>query len=137
ITLPATVNAVDFYVGPQDFTPFEIAVTDDGGSHFLSDGFEELSTPVFFGVTTTGSFTSFTITTFANPDMTTLDDVAVGQGMTQTPEAATFLLVGSGLFCMGYFRRRGAKRNSGPCGARSQLLGLRGRVDEPLGLIAQ
>lgn len=109
ITLPAGAGAVDFYFGPLDYTGLQLTIADNAGGNFTTDALTQpnMTTPVFFGVTTTGNFTSFTIQSFSNPDMTTLDNLQFGQSdMSQTPEVATFLLVGTGLLLMGYFRRR-------------------------------
>jgi hypothetical protein len=109
ITLPSDVTAIDFYDGPHDFSLFTIAITDsDGGTYSNGALFQtgSIANPLFFGVTTTGSFTSFTITTQASVDTMTLDDVQTGEGQSQTPEVETLLLVGTGLLGMGYFRRR-------------------------------
>jgi hypothetical protein len=111
ITLPSSVNAIDFYAGMQDFSFFTISVTDSTGGTYTSGSFEELGSPVFFGISTSSTFTSFTITSQGGPDQITLDDISFGTGGSQggdpapTPEAATLLLVATGLFLMRYARR--------------------------------
>lgn len=111
ITFPSSVDAIDLYVGMQDFSNFTISVTDSTGGTFSSGYFEQTNVmaPLFFGVTTSSTFTSFTITSQASADQITLDDISIGSAA--TPEAATLLLVGAGLFVMGYFRRRLPRRD--------------------------
>jgi hypothetical protein len=113
LTLPAGVSAIEFYVGPQDYSDFGIAVTDSLGGNFNYQAFETnpTTTPVFFGVTSTGTLTSVTVTSFSPPDKITLDDVSFGgDDASPTPEAATLLLVATGLVAMGYMRRRTPRR---------------------------
>jgi hypothetical protein len=107
ITLPTAVSAVDFYLGPQDFSAFTISITDSNGATYTDGYFNESATlvPYFFGVTTDGSFTSFTITSQASPDKLSIDDMQIGSQETETPEVATLLLVATGLFLMGGARR--------------------------------
>lgn len=108
ITLPSDVNAIEFAVGPQDFSAFTIAITDNDGGNYVNGSFFQtnVQNPIFFGAETTGSFTSFTITSQASIDKLTLDAIQIGEDAPATPEAATLLLVGTGLFAMGYIRRR-------------------------------
>lgn len=122
VSVAAAVNAIEFYVGPQDFTAFNIAVTDNAGGSFNSGAFiqSSLSTPEFFGVVTTGSFTSLSVITFTSVDKTTIDAMQVGEAA-PTPEVASFLLVGSGLFLMGYWRRRAAGAAAAPKGSRGAI----------------
>jgi hypothetical protein len=112
VTLPSSVDAIEFYVGMQDFSNFTISVTDNSGGTFSSGWFAQtnVSVPQFFGVTTDSYFTSFTITSQASPDKITLDDIMIGSSgasdPSPAPEATTLLLVGTGMFLMGYIRRR-------------------------------
>jgi hypothetical protein len=106
VTLPTAVNAIEFYVGSQDYINFTISVNDGSGVYNNGYLMGTPTTGVFFGITTTASFTSFTITSQASVDKLTLDDISIGSDVAQTPEAATLLLVATGLFLMGYFRRR-------------------------------
>ena len=109
ITLPASVNALDFYVGPQDFSYFTITVTDNAGGNFSSGAFEQtvsVQDPLFFGVVSTGSITSITITGQASNDQMTIDDMQISQASAPTPEVATLLLVGTGLLLTGHVGRR-------------------------------
>jgi hypothetical protein len=111
VTLPSSVDAIEFYVGMQDYSYFTISVTDNSGGTFTNGSFEQtnLSVPLFFGVTTDSDFTSFTITSQGPGDKITLDDIMIGSAGASdasTPEATTLLLVGTGMFLMGYFRRR-------------------------------
>jgi hypothetical protein len=112
VTLPTSVDAIEFYVGMQDFSNFTISVTDNSGGTFSSGWFAQtnVSVPQFFGVTTDSYFTSFTITSQASPDKITLDDIMIGSSggsdASPAPEATTLLLVGTGMFLMGYIRRR-------------------------------
>jgi hypothetical protein len=110
ITFPTAVNAIEFYAGMLDFSFFTISVTDSNGSTINDGSFEQtnLMVPKFFGITTTGSFTSFTITSQGTPDKITLDDVILGEsggGSSATPEGATMLLVATGLFGLRFARR--------------------------------
>jgi hypothetical protein len=108
ITLPSAVSAVEFYVGVQIYDNFTIAITDSNGGTYTDGYFASTPTSAaFFGVTTDGAFTSFTITSQGPPDQITLDDISVGSAgaETATPEVTTLLLVGTGLFLMGYGRR--------------------------------
>jgi hypothetical protein len=108
IALPASINAIEFYVGTQNFSDFEIQMTDTAGGTF-TDGIEIQptgTTPLYFGITTTASFSSFSVIAFNPPDKITLEDISVGSpDVAETPEVATLLLVATGLFLMGYFRR--------------------------------
>jgi hypothetical protein len=111
ITLPTSVDAIEFYAGSQNFSNFTISVTDNTSGTFSSGYFVDTfpGTPVFFGVTTDSYFTSFTITSQASADKITLDDIMIGSAGASdasTPEATTLLLVGTGMFLMGYIRRR-------------------------------
>ena len=112
VTLPSSVNAIEFYAGMQDFSNFTISITDNSGGTFTSGWFVESfpGTPVFLGVTTDSYFTSFTIASQGPGDKITLDDIMIGSAgasdPSPTPEATTLLLVGTGMFLMGYFRRR-------------------------------
>lgn len=109
ITVPSGVSAIEFYVGMQDFSNFTISVTDSTGGSFLSGYFAQtsLAIPLFFGVNTTSTITSFTITSQGGPDKITLGNISVGSADTPAvPEIGTLLLVGTGLLLVGYARRR-------------------------------
>jgi hypothetical protein len=111
ITLPTSVNAIEFYVGMKDFSNFTISVTDNSAGTFSSGWFAQtnVSVPLFFGVTTDSYFTSFTITSQASPDKISVDDMMIGSAGASdasAPEVTTLLLVGTGMFLMGCFRRR-------------------------------
>jgi hypothetical protein len=111
IALPASVTSLGMYLGPQNFNNFEIIITDAAGA---SDNFDygafhqsySDSSPVFFGLRTNSPITSFTIKTYGPPDDLALDSVMIGGGSTsETPEVATFLMIGSGLLMLRYGRR--------------------------------
>jgi hypothetical protein len=114
ITLPTAVNAVEFYAGAQDYSNFTITVDDGSGPYANGYLTGTPTSGAFFGITTTASFTSFTITGQSTIDKLTLDDISIGSAgssdVSPTPEAATLLLVGTGLFMMGYLRRRMPRR---------------------------
>jgi len=135
ITFPSPVNEIEFYVGMQDFSNFTFSITDSNGATYLNGSWAQhsFSTPLFFGITTDGSFTSFTITPQASVDKVTLDDVIYGTlnsggggdggggDGSETPEGATMLLVASGLFFLRFARRWMPNRlGAGPSGL-SQL----------------
>jgi len=112
VTLPSSVDAIEFYAGMQDFSNFTISVTDNTNGSFSSGWFAQtnVSVPLFFGVTTDSYFTSFTISSQAPSDKITLDDIMIGSSgasdSSPAPEATTLLLVGTGMFLIGYVRRR-------------------------------
>ncbi len=110
IVLPSLVTSVSLFVGPQDFSAFNIDITAAGGNSYHNGG--EIQTgsvmnPVFFGITSDTAFSTFTITTFANVDHIAIDGVQVGQSQeqAQTPEVATLLMIGSGLLMLRFGRR--------------------------------
>jgi hypothetical protein len=110
ITLPSLVTSVSLYLGPQNFSNFNIDVANTGGGTY-DNGAEEQSsgtTPVFFGVTSDSAFSTFTVTTFASVDHLVIDGVEIGTSgsdQAQTPEVATFLMIGGGLLMLRYGRR--------------------------------
>jgi hypothetical protein len=106
ITLPASVNAVSFEVGSSDYS-ITVSVTDNGGGSPDSYTFNGADLTVFLGVATDASFTTFTVTDSDNGGKVAIDNMEIGQ---ETPEVATFLLVGSGLLGMGLMRRRRGQR---------------------------
>ena len=112
ITVPSGVNAIEFYVGMQSYSNFTISVTDSMGGTFSSGYFTQISTglttPLFFGATTTGTFASFTITSQGPTDKITLDNISVGSSGSDAPavpETGTLLSVGTGLLLLRYARR--------------------------------
>jgi hypothetical protein len=114
LTLPSDVDAIEFYGGGQDFTGLELSVTDSTGATYTTGlfGQNNLMVPAFFGATSTGMLTSVSITGFSSPDKITLDDIMIGSSGSSgsgdpspAPEVTSSLLVGSGLFLIGYFRR--------------------------------
>ena len=119
ITLPSSVDAIDFYVGMQAYDNFTISVTDSTGGTYTDGYFNETTTggpnPLFFGITTTSTFTSFTITSQTSADKITLDDISFGSAGSDpapTPEVATLFLVGTGLSLMVYGRRKTQRRQA-------------------------
>lgn len=120
ITLPTAVNTISFDVGMQDFSYFTIAVGDGSTPTYSIETTQTggVQNPVFFGITTTASFSTFTITSQASVDKITLDDVTVGEATAgggggggggdpgETPEVGTMILMSSGLFLMVLARRR-------------------------------
>lgn len=109
ITVPSGVSAIEFYVGMQDYSNFTISVTDSTGGSFSSGWFAQsnLAVPLFFGVSTDSTITSFTITSQGGPDKITLDNISVGSGSdtSAVPETGTLLSIGTGLLLLGYGRR--------------------------------
>ncbi len=115
VLFPSGVDAIEFYADAQlQYSDVYVSVTDSSGTIETTLYEASAATPLFFGVTTTDStFTSFSISTdFPNPAQVALGDIFVGSGgpgpgdPSPTPEAATLLLVATGLFMMSYFRRR-------------------------------
>ena len=104
ITLPAAVNAVSLYFGANDDN-VKLSVDDSGGGS--PDIFTSTPTapPTLVSFATDSSFTTFTIQSTSGDGLVAIDDMQIGE-MSQTPEAAPFLLVGTGLLMMGCFRRR-------------------------------
>jgi hypothetical protein len=115
ITFPSGVDAISFDAnGLFAFSYVFLSVTDSSGT--ITPYLYEANSPapLFFGVTTTDStFSSFTIETEASVYQLALGNITIGSDPPETPEAATFLLVGTGLFLMGGWRRkrRGASGN--------------------------
>lgn len=110
VTLPSSVRAVGFYAGPQDYSTFGIHISNSSGDQAGNDGFIESgspASPVFFGVRSDSPITSLTISAFSpTTDRIAIEDMMVGTpAQAETPEAATFLLVASGLFLLRYVRR--------------------------------
>jgi hypothetical protein len=102
ITIPSTVNAIGFYVSGGGVN---ISVTDSTGGAYLNMPLAS----GFFGVATDSTFVTFDIS--AASGQLVLGDIMVGTAdAAPTPEAATLLLVGTGLFMMGYLRRRMPRR---------------------------
>jgi len=113
ITLPSGVDAVSLYIGlATTDTNVQISVTDSGGG--TPDSFSyspsvTITSPYYLGLVTNSSFASFTIHSLGSLDEVAIADMQIGQPQ-PTPEVATFLLVGTGLLAMGYFRRRSTRR---------------------------
>lgn len=107
ITLPSLVTSVSLYLGPQNFSNFNIDISNTGGNTYDNGALEQSgnSTPVFFGVTSDTPFSSFTITTYNSVDHLVIDGVEVGTSDAQTPEVATLLMIGSGLLMLRFGRR--------------------------------
>ena len=116
ITVPTSVDAIDFYVGLQAYDYFTITVTDSTGGTYTDGYFSSTPTSAaFFGITTTSTFTTFTITSQSSADKITLDDISFGSAGSDpapTPEVATLFLVGTGLSLMVYGRRKTQRRQA-------------------------
>jgi hypothetical protein len=119
ITLPSSVNAIEFYAGTQsDYSNFNISVTDNSGGTYSSGLFEQIPAgAAYFGVSTDSSFNTLTITSYIPGNVITIGDISIGTAASDgggdpspTPEAATLLLVGTGLFLMSYLKRRTPRR---------------------------
>ncbi len=119
LTLPAAVNTISFDVGMQDFSYFNIGVGDGSTPTYTIQTTQTggLQNPVFFGITTTGSFSTFTITSQSTVDKITLDNVTIGEvtggsggdgggDPASTPEVGTMVMMSSGLFLLALARRR-------------------------------
>lgn len=143
ISLPAAVNTIDFSVGMQDFSYFTIAVGDGSTPTYTIQTTQTggVQNPVFFGITTTASFSTFTITSQSSVDKITLDNVQVGEMVggggdpAETPEVGTMLLMATGLFFMVGARKRmpGWRKLSGSSpaavpGAAAALCGLQSKL---------
>jgi hypothetical protein len=107
ITVPGSVDAIEFYVGDVGGSGINVSVTDNAGGTYLD---MPLSSG-FFGVATDSTFVTFDVS--AGSGQLILGDIMIGSPTgggggdpSETPEAATLLLVATGLFMMGYFRRR-------------------------------
>lgn len=107
VTPPSSVRSVAFYAGSGlAFNTFNIAASNTGGDNFNNGSFQQSSStaPVFFGVRSDTPFVSISVQTFGSnpvPVSDILDDVEVGSPE-QTPEAATMLLIATGLFMIRY-----------------------------------
>lgn len=106
ITLPVAVNAVSLYFGSSDES-VKLTVDDSGGGSPDSSTATPGTSPGMVNILTNSNFTTFTIQETSSGQVG-IDDMEIGQA--QTPEVATFLLVGTGLLGMGYLRRRERRR---------------------------
>jgi hypothetical protein len=113
ITLPTAVTSVSLYAGLSGYNAFEVTVSNGVDAPFSSNQEQSsLSTPLFYGFVSTTPFTTFTIATEDNVNNLFLDNIEAGTsggggggGDAQTPEAATFLMIGSGLVMLHFGRR--------------------------------
>jgi hypothetical protein len=107
ISLPINIGAFAFYVAsPQGET---VTVSFSGSGAPFSTQFTAVSSGVFFGTTTDTPVTGFTISGQIFQDTIALDNFEIAQSgppPPNAPEAATFLLIGSGLVFMRLLRRR-------------------------------
>jgi hypothetical protein len=107
ISLPINIGAFAFYVAsPQGET---VTVSFSGNGTPFSTQFTAVSSGVFFGATTDTPVTGFTISGPQFGDTIALDNFEIAQSgppPPNAPEAATFLLIGSGLVFMRLLRRR-------------------------------
>jgi hypothetical protein len=114
IDLPSAVTSVGMYIGLQSYNDFQIAVSNTGGGSYSANNI--VSTPsssTFFGVSSDSPFSTFTIATESYFPSITIDDLQIGTsgggggdgGDAQAPEAATFLMIGSGLIMLHFGRR--------------------------------
>jgi hypothetical protein len=107
ISLPSTIVAFAFYIASPQGEMVTVSFSGNGAPS--STQFTAASSGVFFGATTDAPISAFTITGATFFDTIALDNFEIASGNTQvsnTPEAATFLLIGSGLMFMRLLRRR-------------------------------
>jgi hypothetical protein len=107
ISLPSTIVAFAFYIASPQGEMVTVSFSGNGAPS--STQFTAASSGVFFGATTDAPISAFTITGATFFDTIALDNFEIASGNTQvsnTPEAATFLLIGSGLVFMRLLRRR-------------------------------
>ncbi len=113
ISLPGTVTSVGLFVGTDNFQPFQISVSNGTDPTFSANQAQNpATTPFFFGFNSTVPFSTFTISSEDNVSSLFLDSMEIGtsggSGPTDpsdTPEAATLLMIGSGLTMLHCGRR--------------------------------
>jgi hypothetical protein len=113
ISFPSGVNAIEFDADGEESGSDVYVFAEDSDGSINPELVQSGSTPSFFGVTTTDStFIAFSVANESlNPARLAIGDIMIGSPTgggdpSPTPEAATLLLVATGLFAMGYFRRR-------------------------------
>lgn len=113
ITLPSTATSVGFFVGTDNFNPFQISVSNGTDPTFSSNQAQNpITAPFFFGFTSTVPFTTFTIASEDNVSNLFIDSMEIGTSggsgpsdPPDTPEVATLLMIGSGLIMLRCGRR--------------------------------
>ncbi len=114
VTPSAGTSALSFYLATQSSYGEPVLVTfSDGSQYTLSAPSTTLPVPLFFGVTSSAPLTSLSFTlapgdSLANSTRLILGDVAEGTSnpVSDTPEVATFILIGTGLAAMRLFGRK-------------------------------
>ena len=115
VTLPTAVTsfAADLFSSSSNGMTFSVTTNQTGGSNVYTAPTYGPPTLGFFGVTSDTPFTSVDLwllgTTYNGGSQAFIDNVRFGSASVQqadTPEAATFLLIGSGLIGLAFWRRR-------------------------------
>jgi hypothetical protein len=135
ISLPSAVTAIEFYTYDSQYNYIYFSINDGSGTitPYLNP---TTSAPLFYGVTTTSSFISFSLSDEEGVGQLAIGDIRIGEAdPPPTPEAATLLLVGTGLFLMGYWRRRmpGRGARGGGSGIPAKPKAASGMIPNTLG----
>jgi hypothetical protein len=109
IALPSTGRAFSLYMGQNNFSiDFTVSLTNGTDSYIHTFDQTLLTIPDFFGFRTDAPITSFTIQADAGALKLDLNNAQLGTEAVEadTPEVATFLLIGSGLVCLRFLGRQ-------------------------------
>ena len=109
ITLPTTARSFGFYLGGvSTFLDVQITVADSSGGSY-SQGLTQpfpLSVPRFWGVRSDSAITALTLVANVPNEYLALGPGQLGSPAAETPEAATMLMIGTGLIILRFLRRK-------------------------------
>ena len=109
ITLPTTARSFSIYLGGVfTFLDAQISVANGGGGSY-SQGLSQslgLSTPAFWGVRSDSAITSLTLVANVGNEYLEIGPGQLGAPAAEAPEAATMLLIGTGLIILRFLRRK-------------------------------